>query len=259
MYGTSGNTAVNVSNPWLTIKGALNIASGAPVDKIGARSGWTRGYITGTCEDIHMLLETGIHPISRDFVRCVGRASYYANGGDSGGPVFYYDGIDGVSLVGVHSSCEGDDVPCTNALFSTFANIQSELGTLNVATNITVSPPVISGTLIGGTVPSLSWTTSSVTGSTAPTVYYITRSTWDGSTFTWLESEKPLGTTTGTTFVDYTLPVIVSTYMGATEPNRCFYTSVMYTLFAYNTGVGASAMPVYLRGSHNGNTSEEFC
>lgn len=67
---------------------------GDSVNKIGATSGWTSGTITNTCED-------SIVPESNIMKLCQVRASYRHQGGDSGGPIFTYNGTS-ATLVGIH-------------------------------------------------------------------------------------------------------------------------------------------------------------
>ena len=251
VHGTAGSHLVDGSNPWLTITSGnvSGVVSGMGVDKIGVTSGWTYGTVTGTCEDINI---AGSWP-NYDRVRCAGEASYYADGGDSGGPVFSYDGADGVVLQGVQSSCNGGTVPCNDALFSTFGNVQNELGTLSVATNITVGTPVVGGSL-SGNAPSLSWSAVSTTHTSATTVYSIYRSVWDASTYTWLEEGHLVSSQTGTSFTDNTVPVTLDSYTGSARPAECTYTFVMYTVMAYNTGVLSQSDPVYFQGDADGST-----
>lgn len=67
---------------------------GLTVDKVGWMTGWTRGTITGTC--VSAMGADGVgHP-------CQTTASYYADGGDSGSPVFFVLAGDTVAFVGIH-------------------------------------------------------------------------------------------------------------------------------------------------------------
>jgi hypothetical protein len=217
------------------------------VDKIGRTSGWTYGTITGTCADIDL---QGSSP-TFDRLLCAGRASFYADGGDSGGPVFLYDGADGVVLIGTTSAGHGQ--PSTDMFFAPFGAIQNEIGTIDVATNITVGTPVVSGSF-NGAVPSLSWSAVSTTNTSATTVYKIYRSVWDASTYTWLEEGQQVGSVTGTSFTDNTLPISVSSYTGSSQPAMCTYTYVQYNVQAYNTGVGAVSDSRFYRGNADGST-----
>jgi len=65
------------------------------VNKIGRTTGWTYGTITDTCEH-------WVHP-SGPVVQCQWEASYGSSAGDSGSPVFTWDGSSNeISLAGMH-------------------------------------------------------------------------------------------------------------------------------------------------------------
>lgn len=205
--------------------------------------------MSGTCVDINI---AGSWP-NYDRVRCGGEASYHVDGGDSGGPVFSYDGADGVVLEGVHSACNGSTVPCDDGLFSTFGNVQNELGTLNVATDITLGTPSVSGSVSSG-LPTLTWSAVSTTHTSAATVYQIYRWIWDASTYTWLQEGQRIDAVTSTYYSDYSLPVSVTASTGSTQPAMCTYTYVKYVVVAYNTGVSATSDPLYFQGNADGST-----
>lgn len=72
---------------------------GLTVDKVGWKTGWTRGTITGTCVSF-----TGPEGVTQP---CQSRASYHSDGGDSGSPVFFVLAGDTVALVGIHFGRSG--------------------------------------------------------------------------------------------------------------------------------------------------------
>lgn len=244
--GSAGTTNIDTGNPWLTIASTGSPAAGWPIDKVGVVTGWTTGYVTNTCID-------GWNGTAYHKVMCQGRASTWIDYGDSGSPVFYYDGLDGVELWGMEwgTPCSSGP-PCNDMLFSPFSQITYDLGNMDPTTNITVGVPSISGSLSGS--PTISWSAVATTNTTAATSYRIYRSVWDASTYTWLEDSHYLGSTTSTSYTDNTVPVGLSAYNGTTLPAQCVYTYVSYIVVAYNSGIGRESNYIYFRGDANGPT-----
>ncbi|HEY9226826.1 MAG TPA: hypothetical protein VIP11_09280 [Gemmatimonadaceae bacterium] len=256
--GAAGDTTLSSTRPYLYVVGTVNdVVQGQVIDKIGATTGWTFGTVTNTCQDY---IEH-IYDPSQQMVRCSYKASVRADGGDSGGPMFTWDGEDGVLAYGILFAESGPD-----SWFSKWPNVASELNpnnplittSINILTDITMSgSPDPSGSLSSG-VPNLAWSPVSVTNSTATTTYRVIRSVWDASTYTWMNDGVVIGTTTGTTFVDNTVPVIVDSYTGTSIPAQCQYTYVVYGIEAYNSGRRVSGSAVYFRGDANGATPWQF-
>lgn len=94
------------------------LAVGTTVNKIGRTTGWTAGSITGTC------VNTGVSG-SRIVQLCQTFVSARVGGGDSGSDVF--EGTGSVKLAGV---LWGGNSGGTQFVFSPFANVTRELGTL---------------------------------------------------------------------------------------------------------------------------------
>jgi hypothetical protein len=96
--GGSRDTSISASNPLLYVTGTIlasSLISGTEIDKIGTRSGWTAGTISATCQDISLA------PPDTVKIYCTGAASNLGvRQGDSGGPVFIWDGYDGAVLAG---------------------------------------------------------------------------------------------------------------------------------------------------------------
>ncbi len=88
---------------------------GTPVYKVGRTTGRTDGIINRACVNV----------ASDDvFLLCQSGATYYAQGGDSGGPVLGYAGVLGsVVLFGIHNGDGG--------VFSSIGYIVNELGPLD--------------------------------------------------------------------------------------------------------------------------------
>jgi len=105
---------------------------GAPIqgqmlNKVGRTTGWTRGTVVSTCENVDVT-DSDITQL------CQGLVDAFVDGGDSGSPVFgqYTDGT--VFLAGILWGSNTDLV--TNAvqfIFSPFASIQREIGPLTVS------------------------------------------------------------------------------------------------------------------------------
>lgn len=122
--GVLGTKNIPQSSPYHTIVGeAAPLASGQRVFKTGRTTGWTTGFVEATCVDVGQVFP------SRGMTRCEYGASYGADEGDSGGPVFlfphpgYY--TDDVILAGIHSS---RDPIYGTAYFSKLDRIKSDLG-----------------------------------------------------------------------------------------------------------------------------------
>lgn len=127
----SGSTVL-AANSWFLINEELPntaLVYGVDVNKIGATSGWTAGFIQQTCVDI--IYQTYAY-------LCQWQVAAVSRPGDSGSPVFRYDtGIprtgEFAQLAGIlwGSSAYPDGTPYF--IFSTIADIESDLGPLNTA------------------------------------------------------------------------------------------------------------------------------
>jgi hypothetical protein len=225
---------VSNTRPWLTIS-ATNayVVSGMTMDKIGRRTGWTYGLITATCADVNM---------NGDRTTCTGRGQLYGGTGDSGGPVFAWDGEDGAILYGITTALDaggeyGDEFDGT-VYFSRYPAIENDLGSLSVITNITVTAPTISGSVSSGH-PSLSWGAASVGNSAATTSYSIMRiepyEVCDiDNNCNWYQNQTAVysATSAPSSFVDSPI--------GTTGVDSgCSPSSKSYQLRAYNSGVSS--------------------
>lgn len=190
----AGSTSVNSTNPYFFVTGQLdNPVVGQVVQKIGWGAGWTSGSVTQTCKDYNLLdFPPEFHQIT-----CGLYATYYSQGGDSGGPVFVYDfncpifdNVYGlplcVKLVGIHSNHADVESHASYA-----SRIKSDMGG-TWTTNYTASlgAPSPSAGFDDGH-PLLSW--QSVSGASKYDVY---RKPSCGSQ--WIYA----GTTTTTSLVD---------------------------------------------------------
>lgn len=121
------NLVIDVSNPTIPITNkTLFPFAGDIVDKVGARTGWTYGQVTGTCVTIYASNANGQ---VMQFV-CMHTASGGAKGGDSGAGVFVYDQTNGnASWAGqLISGANFNGQVFTTFSFASLNNIQSEFG-----------------------------------------------------------------------------------------------------------------------------------
>lgn len=217
------------------------------VQKVGVTKGWTDGNIleidqTVTGNDGHIRYGQT-------------RASYVTQEGDSGGPVFWPYSSDAVAFEGVHWAwvqwrC-GPDHFCEGAWYSPVSGILSDLGAspsqLNFTTDVTVSAPTLTGSLVsacGIYAPYLSWTASSVSGTTWPVQYTIWYQDYHGGGL--LDDWKELATVgSGTTSYQST-DCPVQSYLGTSPPSDDSpYTA--YQITAHVQGKGASSAIVYFQ------------
>jgi hypothetical protein len=124
---------IDVANPRLKITGTSTSRVGSIVDKVGGRTGWTYGAVTKTCVDVSTNFNTKF--------RCQHFSSYPSAKGDSGSPVFYWNG-NTVEFLGI-SWAAGSD----HSVYSSDDRIFLDLGTLQL------TPLPLSVTLVGPAYP----------------------------------------------------------------------------------------------------------
>ena len=120
----SGSITIDAANPTFSITSTSSSAVGHEVNKIGRTTGWTFGNVGATCADI-AVSGTKIVKLCQDTVAAG------VDAGDSGSPVFSWDGGSSVSLRGI---LWGGNLEGTLFVYSPFANIvrSDELGALTV-------------------------------------------------------------------------------------------------------------------------------
>jgi hypothetical protein len=104
---------------------------GEELDKVGRTTGWTFGVVTGTCVHTGVLGSTETR-LCQDFVtRSANQSFTIAGPGDSGSPVFFWDGGTGATLVGL---LWGGATNGQNFVFSSLGNITlgRELGPITL-------------------------------------------------------------------------------------------------------------------------------
>lgn len=102
---------------WLIQGGSFGVAVGDSIHRVGRTTGWRKGKVTDTCTDVS-------HP-DGGIMLCQAYADYTSSGGDSGSPVFSWDGIgDYVDIEGIHWGAFLDGTK----IFSEWAHITLEIG-----------------------------------------------------------------------------------------------------------------------------------
>jgi hypothetical protein len=95
---------------------------GERLEKVGRTTGWTSGTVTNTCVNVSPVdsngSDLGITLLCQDIY------SAGSNPGDSGSPVFRWNGAD-AALFGIHWGSGGG-----GGIFSSFYNVEFELGNL---------------------------------------------------------------------------------------------------------------------------------
>ena len=119
-----GSGIINGLNPFFNITAEVSPIQGATVNKVGRTTGWTYGTVNGTCVTLNVAA-TNITLL------CQSKTAFGAFGkvgpGDSGSPVFYWNGGNNVGLVGL---LWGGNSSGTFFTFSPMSGIEQELGSL---------------------------------------------------------------------------------------------------------------------------------
>lgn len=113
-----GSITISSSTPRWTIVGEEAMLPGQMAHRVGQRTGYQFGEVTGTCVDI--TTTSGFR------VLCSTRYDVNADGGDSGSPVFRVVGSNTARLAGIHW---GSTIPNGPSFFSPIALIRQELET----------------------------------------------------------------------------------------------------------------------------------
>lgn len=258
------DTSINSSHPWLFVGGTLDasyLVAGETIDHVGIRSGWTYGTITNTCDDFVRAPNNGDPHMK---VYCEARSDNMGvPAGDSGGPVFLWDGYDGAILIGTLTGCAGSQgsytyngqsgiLACTGGWASYWSANEYDQGTFDALIGTTVGTPSITGSVSGGDAVA-SWSAVSTTNTTATTQYQIFQWTWDASTSTYSQNGFYVGSNTSTSYTDASAPWTITSSVGATQPDVCTYSSVGIEIRAYNQGVFAYSNTIWFQGPANGS------
>ena len=143
--GGAGPTDLDQARPWIYVTSTENgHPVGTTVDKIGYSSGWTYGTILNSCTD-EWVNGPGLNP---DYsVRCSIRTSIYSLGGDSGSPIFVWDGQDVAKFMGIlWGGVTGND---NVTFYAGYRALEADLGildrgVLNVKSDLSLTPVTLS-------------------------------------------------------------------------------------------------------------------
>lgn len=113
---------IDTLNPHFEITSTGDTRTGTLVDKVGVRTGWTYGVVERTCVDVSTNANTKF--------RCQHLAKYASDNGDSGSPVFYWNGST-VQFLGIHWG-SGWNWGEMYSYYSPDGRIFQDLGTLPV-------------------------------------------------------------------------------------------------------------------------------
>lgn len=128
---------VNTCGQTATVDNAATVFPwvGQPLQKVGRTSGWTVGLVIATCvNEITDHFEPGNPLPTSTMSLCSDQVSAFADGGDSGGPVFYHPTLIGASVVApmgiLHSYSNSPSGSPRTYRFSRRQLIEYELGSL---------------------------------------------------------------------------------------------------------------------------------
>lgn len=234
-WGDSATLVLNQSNLFYAVTAVAPpglIQTGYYLMKVGKTTGRTEGQIVGTCDD--RLFTDGY------VRRCSTIAKYFADGGDSGGPVWFSSGGDGVMLAGLHFGHNDVDKVSFSSLWT---RVQDELGGSIVSTtDVTVATPVI-GITFPSLVPILAWNSVATTNTVLPTTYRVYRWTYDAE-LGWTESQQLVHTTQALTFEDSDRLVNLC-YGSSPAPSGVSF--VKYQVVAESHGVASASTTISCR------------
>lgn len=101
----------------------LSFALGTTVNMVGQVSGWRSGSVFDGEHDVDMFVDA---PGMQHFLTGVGLATYAAQDGDSGGPVFHLISGDDVKLRGIHQGSILDN-GTTYRVLSPLQNVHGDI------------------------------------------------------------------------------------------------------------------------------------
>jgi hypothetical protein len=245
------HVSLSSTSPFLYIANTVSASTlfiGEVVDKMGEHSGWQYGHVFKVCADYWARGDGRLD--------CATEVAGDVMDGDSGGPVFLYDGYDGALLAGTTNAKDtnfpSNDSVWTAYFFSNWDAITTELGAIDPRNNTTVGTPSLTGSVSDSNAVA-SWSAVSTTNTSDATQYDIWEWEWDASTQTWWENEAYIGRITGLSYSDVSAPWNIAASVGASMPDMCNYSSVGINIRAYNRGVTAYASTIWFRGPKNGS------
>jgi hypothetical protein len=131
---------VDAAQPRFTITSTSSVYGGETIYMMGRTTGWLQGSITHTCSNFKYTWEGRWHK-----VLCSDVHNANIKGGDSGGPVFLWNGTsDRITLVGINFARNG--YTTDHSFFSSLKQIRQEQG----MQNLEVRAPEFRGSTGGG-------------------------------------------------------------------------------------------------------------
>jgi hypothetical protein len=121
-YKESGTINLNSYGSYIRVDGTTgDIVQNSAIDGIGSTTGWLYGNVVATCVDFK--------PFDNKMRRCFYLAENKVDEGDSGGPVFYYDGQGIATAAGIIAARGGAPwITASDGMwFSKWSYVESEL------------------------------------------------------------------------------------------------------------------------------------
>ena len=97
--GTNGSIMIDANSPYFTIYDEEGPVMNEALDKVGRTTGWTYGIVNHTCTTVRI---SNAADGKARYLTCQGSANYQAFLGDSGAPVFRWQGDNTAILIGFH-------------------------------------------------------------------------------------------------------------------------------------------------------------
>lgn len=212
----SGSLTIDTSHPYFVISGSTSPVVGTFVHKVGMWTGWTYGSVVQTCNDFKSTSGPGLY----DVTTCATDADYVNHEGDSGSPVFVWDGGDQAFLAGINFGQGG------YAYFSPISRVVTNLGILDYTRGYNLATPNLSGYVDGGH-PVLTFSSSP-----GATKYHIYRYWYDNVTGDGSGTVQYLGTAVASPWMDYDIGADL--YTGETMPGPRSRGYIEYYIYAAN-------------------------
>jgi len=194
---TLGSKKIDVANPLVIDGVAEDVIVGEAIDKIGTNTGWTFGEVTNACSQRLVYVANSVPVDHGRYVECMVLTDYNSKSGDSGGPVFIYNGGSSVTILGVNFgnyNPNGDAHAEHTGIFSKISYIRLDMS----AAPLTFFPPAGGG---GG-----GWQSHSATIIGPESVRPNASCTWSltstvaDPSIEWRVDDEPVGTDASFTF-----------------------------------------------------------
>ena len=186
-----GSRIIDATDSVFVITGAINHPwHGMEANKMGRDGGWTVGNVDETC--VALVPGVGLFPGSTR-VLCSYHTTYRSDQGDSGGPVFTWDGQgDNVAFAGINFASDGEweNGHAGTGWFSSWYSVRTELGPLQIF-NEPLQSVQITGPLEAPVGEACTWYGTNVTGGVWPFSYQWSGAMSGGGTSVTGEIQEP--------------------------------------------------------------------